>query len=85
MADLADWRCRIDEIDGKLVTLLNERASCARKIGEIKHGTGIDVLDPEREREIITRIRNLNAGPLGDNDLFGIFETIIASCRKIEM
>jgi len=85
MADLADWRCRIDEIDGELVTLLNERASCAREIGEIKHETGLEVHDPNREKQILDRIRNINTGPFGNDELVGIFETIIASCRKIEM
>jgi len=30
---LSDWRRRIDEIDQKLVELLNERSRCALEIG----------------------------------------------------
>ena len=33
---LSDWRRRIDEIDRKLVELLNERSGCALEIGKIK-------------------------------------------------
>src|SRR5579884_1815723 len=34
---IGDWRRRIDEIDRKLVELLNERSRCALEIGKIKH------------------------------------------------
>ena len=39
--DIADWRKQIDEIDSKLVELLNERAHGAKEIGE---GTTLPVL-----------------------------------------
>ena len=34
--NLSDWRRRIDEIDKKLVGLLNERSQCALEIGKLK-------------------------------------------------
>ena len=35
-------RQRIDELDERLVELLNERASCALRIGEIKQRLGLE-------------------------------------------
>jgi len=34
--DIADWRKKIDGVDGRLVELLNERAGAAREIGCLK-------------------------------------------------
>ena len=46
-----DWRRRIDEIDLKLLALLNERANCALEIGHEKHLKGLPRLSAgARER-----------------------------------
>jgi hypothetical protein len=39
--NLSDWRRRIDEIDKKLVELLNERSHCALEIGKLKQAANI--------------------------------------------
>ncbi len=38
--DIADWRKKIDDLDRKLVQLINERATCAVEIGKLKHTLG---------------------------------------------
>ena len=79
-----DWRERINEIDRKLVELLNERSKCAIEIGRLKKALTIRVYDPEREREVIRRIREQNGGPLDDEGLQRLFERVIDECRRIE-
>jgi chorismate mutase len=37
--DIADWRKKIDELDRRLVELLNERAQAAHEIGKLKRNT----------------------------------------------
>ena len=81
---IEDWRRRIDEIDRKLVELLNERSRCAIEIGKIKHDLNLRVYDPEREREILQRIKETNGGPLDDEGLQRLFERVIDECRRIE-
>ena len=81
---IEDWRRKIDEIDNKLVELLNERSKCALEIGKIKHALNLRVYDPEREREILRRIKEANAGPLDDEGLQRLFERVIDECRRIE-
>ena len=39
--DISDWRKKIDELDGKLAALLNERAAAAVEIGKLKRNTRI--------------------------------------------
>jgi chorismate mutase len=81
---IEDWRRKIDEIDRQLVQLLNERSKCAIEIGKIKHDLNLKVYDPEREREILRRIKETNDGPLDDEGLQRLFERVIDECRRIE-
>jgi len=78
------WRSRIDEIDRKLVELLNERSRCAIEIGKIKRRLHMRVFDPEREREVIRNVQNENHGPLDGESLQRLFERVIDECRRIE-
>lgn len=81
---IEDWRRKIDEIDRKLLELLNERSKCAVEIGKIKEAQNLHVYDPEREREILRRIKESNTGPLDNDGLQRLFERIIDECRRIE-
>jgi len=81
---IEDWRRKIDEIDRKLVELFNERSKCAIEIGKIKHAENLNVYDPEREQEVLRRIKEANHGPLDNEGLQSLFERIINECRRIE-
>ena len=81
---IEDWRRKIDEIDQKLVDLLNERSKCAIEIGKIKRAQNLRVHDPDRERQILNRIKESNTGPLDSEGLQRLFERIIDECRQIE-
>ena len=47
--NLSDWRRRIDEIDKKLVELLNARSQCALEIGKLKQAAKIPLYQPDRK------------------------------------
>jgi len=81
---IEDWRRHIDEIDLKLVTLLNERARCALQIGREKHLHGLPVYQPEREKEILANVERANPGPLADTAVRRLFERIIDEARSLE-
>ena len=63
---LAVVRDEIDGIDAQLLDLLNRRARCAQRVGEIKSGHGEEgfIYRPEREAQILRRIQEMNPGPL---------------------
>ncbi|MFC1692933.1 chorismate mutase [Candidatus Latescibacterota bacterium] len=84
MDEIADWRKRIDEIDERLAALLNERAGCAVRIGKIKRKKGMEIFNPDREKNILERIKQLNNGPLDDKAFKKLFELIIEECRNTE-
>jgi chorismate mutase len=78
------WRERIDEIDRKLVELLNERARAARQIGTLKRNTQMPIYEPQREKQIFDNVRRNNGGPLPDRDLVQLYERIIDVMRKLQ-
>lgn len=80
--ELAALRTQIDKIDEQLVQLLNDRARTALRIGILKHGEAI--YRPRREAEVLKHVVKASGGPLSDEALKRIFETIILICRTIQ-
>jgi chorismate mutase/prephenate dehydratase len=77
-------RKKIDQIDAKIVNLLNARASLAQHIGHSKSLTSQEVYVPNREREILQQISELNRGPLSTDAIRSVFREIISGCRSLE-
>jgi chorismate mutase-like protein len=82
--DIADWRRKIDEIDRKLVELLNQRAQAAHEIGRLKHHASLPIYEPDREQAVFDNVRKANQGPLTGRDLTQIYERIMDVMRKIQ-
>jgi len=82
--DIADWRRKIDEIDRKLVELLNQRAQAAQEIGRLKRNTKMPIYEPDRERAVFDNVRQVSKGPLPALDLTQIYERIMDVMRKIQ-
>ena len=82
--DIADWRKKIDELDGKLVELLSERAQAAHEIGKLKKAVDMPIYEPERERNVFENVRKANKGPLADRELLRIYERIMDVMRQIQ-
>jgi chorismate mutase len=52
-------RQKIDGIDRDILDLISSRISLAREIAEAKGVLGMEILDPERELQIIERTRKI--------------------------
>jgi len=78
-------RIKIDFLDRKLLTLLNQRLRIAPEIRKIKKEMGKKIYDPKREKEILDRLKRKNKGPLKDEDLKKIFRMIMKVSRKSQM
>jgi chorismate mutase-like protein len=81
---LIDWRRRIDELDRKLVELLNERSQCALEIGKLKQQANLPLYQPEREKEVLENAEKNNHGPLSNAAIRRLFERIIDEARAAE-
>jgi chorismate mutase-like protein len=85
MATLDDLRRDIDRVDEVLVRLLNERARCVCAVGELKKAQGIEVYQPDREKEVLRHVRDVaGEGPLGADAIARLFERIIDEARRLE-
>ena len=80
--DLAQVRARIDAVDEKIQTLINERASLAQFAGASKSlaGSTADFYKPEREAQVLRMARERNAGPLRDEEVLRLFREIMSAC-----
>jgi chorismate mutase-like protein len=85
MSNLDDLRKNIDRVDEVLVRLLNERARCACEIGRLKKELGVEIYQPDREKQVLDHVRGVAAeGPLGPDAIARLFERIIDEARRLE-
>ena len=83
-SDFDGWRKKIDEIDRRLLKLLNERSRCAIEVGKIKKGMNLPAWAPEREAQILDQVARANRGPLDNAAIRRLFERIIDEARAVE-
>src|SRR3977135_3241527 len=82
---LDDLRRDIDRVDEVLVRLLNERARCVCEVGRLKKEQGLEVYQPDREKEVLAHGRGIDAeGPRGPGGVARLFERIIDEARRLE-
>jgi chorismate mutase len=84
---IEELRNRIDVIDEQLVRLLNVRVACAVEVGRLKHEAAHPINQPEREAEVLNRVRQTAtelAGPLTAEAVVRIFERVIDEARRAE-
>ncbi len=85
MTTLDDLRRDIDRVDEVLVRLLNERARCVCEIGRLKKAQGIEIYQPDREKDVLRHVRAVaSEGPLGPDAIARLFERIIDEARRLE-
>ena len=77
-------RKKIDDIDSRLLNLLNERAQTVIDLGKIKRAAGLKLYDPDREQAIFARLTKDNRGPLAGDAVKRLFERIIDESRRLE-
>ncbi len=77
-------RQQIDQIDTRIVHLLNERARIVVEIGQHKRNSETPVYAPDREAQIFDRLREANRGPLPDKCLEAVWREIMSGCRALE-
>jgi chorismate mutase/prephenate dehydratase len=84
-AELARLRAEIDEIDRRIVGLINARNELVRAVGHEKLRLRRRfVRDRQREREVLLRVSIANDGPTPQADLLAIYRRLIQSARNLE-
>ncbi len=78
---LKNIRARIDALDDRIVDLLGERAALAQDIGHAKSGAKYR---PEREAEVLRRVKARNRGPLPAPARTRLYTENMSACRALE-
>src|SRR5210317_741568 len=80
--NLDEIRGRIDEIDERIQSLINDRAKIAQQVGVAKGdlASAVDFYRPEREAEVLRKVLDRNDGPLRDEEMLRLFREIMSAC-----
>jgi chorismate mutase-like protein len=82
--EIADWRSKIDQLDEQLVRLLNDRASAAIAIGDLKRQNNAPIYEPQREQQVYDHVRGVNPGPLTTAQVQDIYERVMDVMRSLQ-
>ena len=83
-ARLEEFRVLIDDVDRRIVALLNERTRVVEDIGRVKRQAQLPIYEPKREDQVFANITQSNHGPLTPEAVRRIFERIIDEMRTIQ-
>lgn len=81
---LDELRKRIDELDARLVQVINERAAVVQQIGRLKAQSQDSIYKPQREQAVYEHTVACNDGPLSDGAMRAIFREIMSGCIALE-
>lgn len=81
---LANLRKKINGIDARIVSLLNDRAAISSAIGKEKLRQSAGIYSPDREKEVLERIKALNKGPMTKSALEAIYREIMSASLSLE-
>ncbi len=83
---LTELRKNIDAVDQEILVLLNQRAALAVEVAKTKISAGEQgsFYRPDREAQVLRRIKELNQGPLDDNTTARFFREIMSACLALE-
>lgn len=79
--ELKARRAEIDALDRELLRIVSDRAMHAKAIGSLKSGPAYR---PEREAQVLRRVVKMNAGPLSNDAVAGIFREVMSACLALE-
>lgn len=79
---IEELRFKIDLVDDALLELLKCRLILVSQIGKIKHQNQQEILDLQREEEILNRLSH--RGVLTKEQIDGIYQAIFALTKQIQ-
>jgi chorismate mutase len=84
IARLEEFRILIDDVDRRIVELLNERTLVVENIGRVKREAKLPIYEPKREDQVFANITGVNNGPMTPEAVRRVFERIIDEMRTIQ-
>lgn len=82
--NLDELRKRIDEVDSKLVDLLNTRAELVVNVGKVKRGDGTPIYAPHREQAVLKKVLEASRGPMLSRTIEAVYREIMSGSFALE-
>ncbi len=80
---LEELRCKIDEIDEKIVALYRERMDITKAVASYKKEKGLPILDAGRERSVLARVGQQAGEDLADYAQ-SVYRSLMATTRSYQ-
>ena len=84
MAALEELREQLDEIDGQIVRLFEQRMKVCEGVGEYKVKNGKKVLDRQREKEKLADVSSRVTGDFNKKGIQELYEQLMSMSRKLQ-
>lgn len=81
---LDDLRKGIDEVDAKLIELLNTRAELVVNVGKVKRGDGTPIYAPHREQAVLKKVLEASRGPMLSRTIEAVYREIMSGSFALE-
>jgi len=81
---LGDCRSAIDAVDDEILALLEHRLGISRRVGELKRETGLHLVQPDREWELLQRLSAVAAGTVGPEGVHTVWRAILSLSRRVQ-
>lgn len=82
--NLENLRKKINHLDERIVASLNERARISTAIGKEKLKSNKSIYSPEREKQVLSRVKKLSRGPMTADGLEAIYREIMSNSLSLE-
>lgn len=80
MDSINNLRKNINDIDKKIMDLLNERFENSVKVGLVKLKSSINILDTKREDEILEKCKNLKY----ESQIIEVYKTVMKESKSLQ-
>lgn len=83
---LNELRASIDQIDASIISLIGERTTIARAIGQLKAEAGKPITDPPREAALVAKAAKLarEAG-LPEEEIRALYWQLVSLSRHVQL
>lgn len=79
-----ELRKKIDQVDSRIIELLDQRTTLALKIGKLKSKKGTEPYSPDRESEIYAKLEKVKGETIPTDALKAIYREIMSATLALE-
>ena len=84
MAELAELREQLDQIDDKIAELYEKRMEVCAQVGEYKIKAGKKVFDRQREKEKLADVASKVKGEFNRKGIQEVYQQLMSMSRKLQ-